>query len=135
MSGLRFLRPSPLEEGAEDKVGDCRPPRDTRFRPGQSGNPRGRPKRPRTLAARVRRALDEEVEAKENGETRRITKLEAAVKQLMNRAASGEARATRDAIALAAADENRAARPEAPRRPTRDAVVIAELLRRIRSAP
>ena len=40
-----------------------------------------------------------------------------------------------DAIALAAADENRAARPEAPRHPTRDAVVIAELLRRIRSAP
>ncbi len=83
----------------------------------------------------MRAALNETVTVTENGRTKRITKLEAAIKQLVNKAASGEARATRDVIALAEADENRPAKPEAPRRPTRDAVVIAELLRRIRSAP
>ena len=83
----------------------------------------------------MRAALNEKVDVTENGRRKRITKLEAAIKHLMNRAATGEARATRDVIALAAADENRPARPDAPRRPTRDAVVIAELLRRIRSDP
>jgi len=112
-----------------------RRPRGIPFRPGQSGNPRGRPKGARNLSTIIAAALNEKVDVTENGRRKRITKLEAAIKQLMNRAASGEARATRDVIALAEADQNRAAKPDAPRRATRDAVVIAELLRRIRSAP
>ena len=122
-------------EEAERKAGRRKPPRGVPFRPGQSGNPKGRPKGARNLSTVVRAALNEKVDVTENGRQKRITKLEAAIKHLMNKAASGEAGATRDVIALAAADENRPARPEAPRRPTRDAVVIAELVRRIRSAP
>ena len=34
-----------------DKVGYKHPPKHTRFKPGQSGNPRGRPKRARSLKA------------------------------------------------------------------------------------
>ncbi|MFY9969457.1 MAG: DUF5681 domain-containing protein, partial [Roseiarcus sp.] len=59
------------------EVGNRRPPLATRFRPGQSGNPRGRPKTANRLRALVERELGEEVEAKENGELVRITKLEA----------------------------------------------------------
>src|SRR5271167_1828301 len=117
---------------AAEKAVARRPPRGIPFRPGQSGNPRGRPKGARNLSTIVAAALREPVTVTENGRTKRITKLEAAIKQLMDRAASGEARATREVIALAEADQNRAAKPDAPRRATRDAVVIAELLRRIR---
>src|SRR5271156_3025145 len=76
---------------------------------GQSGNPRGRPKGARNLSTVVAAALGERVAVTENGRRRRITKLEAAVKQLVNRAAAGEARATQLLLALAAADEARPA--------------------------
>jgi hypothetical protein len=116
-------------------VGNRRPPRATRFRPGQSGNPLGRPKRARGLGAVVARALGEKVEAKENGRRRRITKLEAAVKQLVNRAANGDQRATQFVFALLDDDQGRPA-PRAAERPGEgDAIVVAELVRRLSRPP
>ena len=93
----------------------------TRFRPGQSGNPRGRPKGARNLSTVVAAALSERVAINENGRRRRITKLEAAVKQLVNRAASGEARATHCC--------SRLARPTRAGRPSRTPVGWARLMR------
>ena len=121
--------PAPLPE--TEPAGRRLPPLATRFRPGQSGNPRGRPKRARGLAGLVARALAERVEAKENGRRRRITKLEAAVKQLVNRAASGEARATQLLLALIQANEARPAQQDADRLGDADAIVMAELARRL----
>ncbi len=89
-----YVTVQPTVEEDEERVGN--PPRAWRFRPGQSGNPRGRPKRAHGLGAVVARALGERVEATENGRKRRITKLEAAVTQLANSAAKG--RSARDAI-------------------------------------
>ena len=108
MPETRF--PSPLSlfpdgAGEQEPAGDRRLPRSTRFRPGQSGNPRGRPKGARSLRGLVASALGERVEAKENGRRRRITKLEAAVKQLVNRAASGDQRATQFVFALLGEDK------------------------------
>jgi hypothetical protein len=119
--------PTPLPDGR----GKNEPPRDTRFKPGQSGNPRGRPKRARDLSGLVARALAERVEAKENGRRRRITKLEAAVKQLVNRAASGDQRSTQFVFALLGADRDRAAPLTAERPKAGDALVVAELIRRL----
>ena len=68
----------------------------------------------------------------ENGRRRHITKLEAAVKQLVNRAASGEARATQLLFALVAANDSKP--PETENRVAEaDLVVMAELARRFRS--
>src|SRR5208337_3426413 len=91
---------TPATEEGEERVGKGRPPRATRFRPGQSGNPRGRPRRARGLGGLLATALREKVEAKENGRKRRLTKLEAAVTQLVNRAAKGDQRATQFVFAL-----------------------------------
>jgi Family of unknown function (DUF5681) len=124
--------PSALPEGRGET--EPRSNRATRFRPGQSGNPRGRPKRPRGIAALVERALDEEVEAKENGEKRRMTKRLAMVKQLANGAAKGEHRATQLILALLRDDKGPPAAPEPERLDEDDAVVVAELVRRIRSS-
>jgi uncharacterized protein DUF5681 len=75
-------------------VGYGRPPRHMQYQKGQSGNPRGRPKRvyglnANTLNAALMKALAERVMGVENGRPRRMTKLEALVTQLANKAASG----------------------------------------------
>jgi Family of unknown function (DUF5681) len=116
---------------ANERVGYRRPPMTTRFRPGQSGNPRGRPKGARNLSTVIAAALSERVAINENGRRRRITKLEAAVKQLVNRAASGEARATQLLLALVQANEARPAQQDGNRVGDSDAIVMAELMRRL----
>jgi hypothetical protein len=70
-----------------------KPPVHTRFKKGQSGNPRGRPvKKPAGVA---RRALNENVTLTENGKRRRVTKPEAVIAQLVNKPASAELCATK----------------------------------------
>jgi hypothetical protein len=124
----RALEPA----ASNERVGYRRPPVGTRFRSGQSGNPRGRPKGARNLSTIVAAALSEWVAVNENGRRRRITKLEVAVKQLVNRAASGEARATQLLLALIQANDARPAQQDASRLSDADAIVMAELARRLR---
>jgi hypothetical protein len=119
------------EPSADERVGYRRPPVASRFRPGHSGNPHGRPKGARNLSAVVAAALSERVAVNENGHRRRITKLEAAIKQLVNRAAGGEARATQLLLALIQANEARPAQQDANRLGEADSIVIAELTRRL----
>jgi hypothetical protein len=117
---------------ADEPVGYCQPPKATRFRPGQSGNPRGRPKGARSVSTIIAAALRERVAVTENGQRRHVSKLEAAVKQLVNRAASGEFRATQLLLALAQANESRPASRDEQRFSEDDAVVMKELARRLK---
>jgi hypothetical protein len=115
----------------DERIGYGRPPLASRFRTGQSGNPSGRPKGARNLSSIVASALSEKVAVTENGQRRRISKLEAAIKQLVNRAASGEARATQLLIQLIQSDESRPERQDGARLGDADAIVMAELSRRL----
>lgn len=74
------------------EVGYGKPPTHARFRAGQSGNPRGRPKGPKDLPAALLGALNERVVVTENGERKKITKFDAVIKQLVNKAVGGDAR-------------------------------------------
>ena len=85
------------------QVGYAKPPQYTRFRKGQSGNPKGRPKGLQSFARLARQAFNEKIAIKENGERRIITKLQAALKQLANKAASGDAAAIREMLRVEAA--------------------------------
>src|SRR5215471_3804690 len=76
-----------------DPVGYGKPPEATRFRPGRSGNPNGRPKGARNSSILLNQALDKKVTVKEGGRQRTITKREAAFTQLANKAAAGDKRA------------------------------------------
>jgi hypothetical protein len=79
-----------LNDDDKFSVGYGKPPPQNRFQKGQSGNPKGRPRGSRNLSTIMERALNERVTIKENGRPRRITKREAAVKQLANKSASGD---------------------------------------------
>ena len=74
-------------------IGYCNPPEHTRFKKGQSGNPNGRPKGSFNIATVLGRTLREKLVIKENGRPRTVTKLEAAMKQLIDKATSGEMKA------------------------------------------
>jgi hypothetical protein len=95
------------------EVGYGKPPVETRFRKGQSGNTQGRPKGSLNLATVLERTLNEKVVINENGRRRTITKREAAVKQLVNKAASGDLRALHQLTALVRAAEQKAEAVEA----------------------
>src|SRR5258708_15945018 len=85
----------PANQESKYKVGFQRPPRHTQFRQGTSGNPKGRPREAKNLAAVLDEALAEKVAIVENGRRRKITKRSAMIKQLVNKAASGNLRASR----------------------------------------
>jgi uncharacterized protein DUF5681 len=83
----------PAKGNAKYAVGFGKPPRRTRFKKGRSGNPKGRPRGSRTSLTLLEQALSELVVVTENGQRKQITKGEAMLKQLVNKAASGDPRA------------------------------------------
>jgi hypothetical protein len=77
------------------EVGYGKPPRRTRFRKGQSGNPCGRPNGAKNLSTLLREELNERVIVVENGRRRKITKRKVIIMQVVNRAAKGYWRDTK----------------------------------------
>ena len=84
------------------EVGYGKPPVQTRFQPGQSGNPRGRPKRVPTLPELVQREAKRRIVILEDGEHRKVTKIDALAKRLFQEALKGNARSTQQVIQLLA---------------------------------
>jgi Family of unknown function (DUF5681) len=88
-------------------VGYCNPPEYSRFRKGLSGNPNGRPKGSLNMATVLERTLREKVVINEHGRSRTFTKLEVAVRQLIDQATSGELKALQLLSALVRSAEER----------------------------
>jgi hypothetical protein len=80
------------KQPADYPVGYGRPPKHTQFGKGNPGS-RGRTKGTKNFATLVMSTLNEPVTVNENGRRKTITKLRAGLKQLVNKAAAGDARA------------------------------------------
>jgi hypothetical protein len=89
----------------EYQVGPGRPPRQFQFKPGQSGNPKGASRKPRSIAPDVKAlfegALRKKVKLTQGEQERIMSKAEVGIEQLVNQFAKGDHRARRDLIALA----------------------------------
>ena len=90
------------------EVGYGKPPRHTRFKPGRSGNPRGRPGGSKNLSTLLSEALKEPVIVVENGRRRKIPKRQAIVTQLVNRSAKADLKAIQILLMMLRDIESRA---------------------------
>lgn len=117
-------------------VGYGKPPEATRFRPGQSGNPKGRPKGSRNFATVIQEELAARITVTENGRRRKITKRQAIAKQLVNKAAAGDPKAIPVLLNETRAHESQPfAAPAADALPApEDEMVMASIIDRIREA-
>jgi triphosphoribosyl-dephospho-CoA synthetase len=82
------------------EVGYRRPPKHSQFKPGQSGNPKGRPKASKGLRTIVEETLHEKIPIRTNGKDRKVTRLEALVLKQMELASKGDLRALDKIIQL-----------------------------------
>jgi hypothetical protein len=88
------------ESSGSNGTGYRNPPVHTRFKKGQSGNQAGRPKGRSNLAAALEKELKALVIVNENGKRKTVTKFTAALRQFVNKAASGDLRAIEQLLAV-----------------------------------
>lgn len=98
----------------EYEVGYGKPPKSGQFAKGSSGNPNGRPKGSKNLACIVLRESRQPVRMNGPRGSRTVTKLEAIVTQLGNKAAQGELRAAREFLPLVQRSEEAVNAESAP---------------------
>ena len=78
-----------------------------RFLPSKSGNPQGRPRKPRTSDEAILGAVRQPITVTENGRRRRRAKLDVAAAQLANQGASGNLSAAKTTFDLVRRAEER----------------------------
>jgi len=81
------------DDSDKDKmVGYGRPPATTRFKKGQSGNPKGRPKGRKSVGKIFSDALHRTIEVREGERIRTMPKIEAVIEVNLNKALKGDHR-------------------------------------------
>ena len=88
------------KKGGGYEVGYGKPPPDTQFKPGQSGNSKGRAKGSKNLKTDLREELAEHITLREGGREIRISKQRALVKSTVAQAIKGDSRAQAKVIDL-----------------------------------
>lgn len=74
-------------------VGYKNPPKHTQFKPGASGNPKGRPKGTKNLKTDLYEEINERIQVTEGGQIYSISKQRALLKRLFEKAMKGDVRA------------------------------------------
>ena len=88
------------ENEKADTVGYKRPPREHQFRPGQSGNPSGRPKGARNFKSELREELSELVTVRDGDREIEVSKQRALIKSMVAAAIDGNQRAAALVLAM-----------------------------------
>jgi hypothetical protein len=87
--------------GRKQQVGYGNPPIETRWKPGQSGNPAGRRKGSKDIRAAISAILTDKITLREGDKVRSVTRLEAVMLKQMQKALNGDSRAIQAVYAAA----------------------------------
>jgi hypothetical protein len=82
-------------------IGYGRPPIASRFKPGVSGNVRGRPKHSKNLKTRIREAMTANITIQEGANSRRVSKIEGVVLRQLQSALKGDDKSAMAIIKMA----------------------------------
>ncbi|WP_273144043.1 DUF5681 domain-containing protein [Oceanicaulis alexandrii] len=93
VGGAEPSAPTPDGHDPHRPVGYANPPKRTQFKKGQSGNPRGRPRRKKSLSTMLDEILYKQVEITEGGRRRKVAAVEALLKRQLAEAMKGDAKA------------------------------------------
>jgi hypothetical protein len=107
-------RDNAVAEEHDDEVGYGKPPKATQFQKGKSGNPRGRPRQNPGIAELFRKVSKQVVQANGPNGSQRMTKLEASITQLMNKATAGDLKAMKVLLQMASRFPELVKDPEGP---------------------
>lgn len=86
-------------------VGYGKPPKHSRFKPGQSGNPKGRPKGAQSDSTLLQAELKRSVAITENGRSGKLSKRAVMIRNLVNKA-MGDIKAAQVVIAMSEKAQN-----------------------------
>jgi hypothetical protein len=75
------------------EVGYGKPPKNTQFKKGESGNAKGRPSKTKNTLTILTTELDKTVVLKENGKEVKLTKRQAMLRHMVNKAVQGDSKA------------------------------------------
>lgn len=82
------------------EVGKRKPPKHTRYKKGQSGNPKGRPKGAKNVATDLAEEASELVAVREGDRVIKVSKQRVMIKALFNKAMKGDVRAATTVLAM-----------------------------------
>lgn len=92
--------PQGEKTSAQADVGYGKPPTEHQFKPGVSGNPKGRPKGTLNVLDVIAKHANKKVKVLENGEEKSMSKLEVVISAAFNKAGKGDVAAMRILVQL-----------------------------------
>ncbi len=87
------LVPKPEVKNFSYAVGFAKTPVHSRFKPGKSGNPKGRPRGSKNKNTILREVLSQKITVQQNGKALKMNKLTVIITTLVNKAIAGDLRA------------------------------------------
>ena len=89
------------------ELGYMKPPKSGQFKPGQSGNPKGRPSGSKNTYKLLDDIVNEKVQITKNGRPVRISKKQAMLLQVVNKAVQGDLKALQTLLPMMTAADDR----------------------------
>lgn len=98
---MRKHTPRPAVAG-DYEIGFARPPKSHRFRPGVSGNPKGRPRKAESLPALLRTMMREKVKVRVGDREQAMSTIEVMLRRQVEKVVKGDTRAFNSMMAMLA---------------------------------